>query len=514
MRGSYVPPFRRHQAAGDSGDAPPIEHSPNNQSPHNNRQRRGGQDGYGGRGGRGNNRGGRGGYRSDFFHKERPQVDESDLYHQRDIDNYFWGEHLDANYVHSSTFRDSKEHPEELSYMLLFFGANPRWANDRIVFAKSKLTLLPEYTAKKAEHGGWETEKLRKYRKASNEEKEKCEPEDKNATVAPADDITEMATQDGGTTPAQTHPLSSRTVENEKQTLKTDKPSSGDETATKAGNTIATGSDSNNEKSQATRTPLDHVKDGEGLSISDVYNDKESKDIVRGIEGHNAKQDKEEDETQATSTLPPALTSSTASGSRFKYSDVRKEEAQDSPAPDSTSSTASTGRMKYTDIRTIPAQEFYNEPAAPVSIFPTIAPIDYVPSNPLLIAVFEERRIPGPRPSSSNHRFAFKGWFKISRVNILAPQSAELVRMLHQKWERKDRFGNFEPLEGEGAPPPPEIERLPGPERPVEQGGEAKGVNELLSEMRLEGGDHNLQNNEDPKDTVINQKEDGSWLRT
>ncbi|KAI0913471.1 hypothetical protein F4823DRAFT_42443 [Ustulina deusta] len=439
MGGSYVPPFRRRTA----GDAPPAEDAPNEShqsTRHNNRAADGGQ------GNRGYGRRGRGGYQKDFK-KQKPQVDQSDLYHQGDIHNYFWGSEHDAR---SSTFHDSKDHPGELSHMLLFFGANPRWAIERIVFAKSHLTLLPEYAAKKAENREWETEM--NVQKGAGEAVESVE-----GGAIESDDA--IPTQDS-TTGVLDSSSSNRPGDDE-----------ADE-STSGGNT-------NNEKRE----------------------DQHATVKVEGTADH---------EGQATPISTPPSTKTT---SHLKYTDIRKEEAQITPAPNQ--STAASSRMKYTDIRLIPAAEFYDEPfrSELEPTFPAITPIDYVPANPLPIAVFEERRIPGPRTEGPYHLFAFKGWFKISRVNVLAPHSAELVRMLQQKWERKDRFGNplksrardasawnaslaqewavvrFELLEGEDAPSPPQIEKLPEPERPVEkENGETKSVNEMLSDMRLNDG--------------------------
>lgn len=44
-----------------------------------------------------------------------------------------------------STLNDSKTHPKELSYIILFPGANPRWKPDRIIFAKTNINILPGY---------------------------------------------------------------------------------------------------------------------------------------------------------------------------------------------------------------------------------------------------------------------------------------------------------------------------------------------------------------------------------
>ncbi|KAK5636225.1 hypothetical protein RRF57_011937 [Xylaria bambusicola] len=146
-----------------------------------------------------------------------------------------------------------------------------------------------------------------------------------------------------------------------------------------------------------------------------------------------------------------------------------------------------TSHMKYMDagteiihITSAPYQpytdtQFYYEPLSPnsQSEFPSMAPIDYEPPNALPIAVFVAQQLPGATSRGKRALYLFKGWFKISRVNILAPHSAEL------KWERNNHQGHtfkiskwkkylanewavvrFKDLGEEGAPPRPQIERL------------------------------------------------------
>ncbi|KAI3326915.1 hypothetical protein HD806DRAFT_376871 [Xylariaceae sp. AK1471] len=536
MDASYVPPWRQRQSAsGDSGDAPQAEHAPNNR--YNNRANSGR-----GRGHRGSGRGGRGGYQRDFFQKQKPQVDESDLYHQRDIDNYFWSEERSTKFSHSSTFHDSKDRPDELSYLLLFFGANPRWVNDRIVFAKSKLTLLPEYAAKKAENGEWETEKkIHQGTRVANKSGEAGASEDKDATVAPDRGVTDTMNQDGGATSADAGTLSSPPIKNEKQKYGIDGPGAEEDTAITTIDTAAADSAAKEEESQVNQEYVqggdnmlaeDSGAEAQGSKVPDKPDDDEppKEDARHKKEEQHTNKGIEEDAENGRQETPIPTPSSTPSASRLKYTDIRLEEAQAAPAL--SPSTAPSGRMKYNDVRTIPAHEFYDELSPPEPVFPPIAPIDYVPSKLAPIAVFEERKIPGLRTSSFNSRFTFKGWFKISRVNILAPHSAELVRMLQQKWERRDRFGNviptrnrdpfawnsslamewavikFDLLEGEGAPPPPQIQKLPEPERPVGESGEARGVNEMLSDMRLNDGNVDMQKGQDltQKDEDLTQK--------
>ncbi|KAI0487578.1 hypothetical protein F4859DRAFT_262336 [Xylaria cf. heliscus] len=471
MDSSYVPPFRRRQAAGNSGDAPPAEDTPSNrpyQSTHHNSNQRG-HRGYG--------RGSRGGYQRDSFQKPRSQVDQSDLYSPRDIYNYFWGSVDDTNDSRSSTFHDSKARPGQLSHLLLFFGANPRWADDHIVFAKSKLALLPEYAAKKAENGEWETKKTHVSARAASDNLGDDAPKDQDAAVVAHDPGSETVAQADGATPVQAQDSTT-----------------GAQELNLPGNDGA--------KKFTPRDSTKHTK----------REDQRAPTKVEGVTDH---------ETQDAPIPTPS--SPTATSSRPKYTDIRKgAESRDSPAHN-----RSTAPEIQTSMRTIPAPKFHRSPES-FPVFPTIAPIDYVPTpTPTLtdthpIAIFEEQQQQQPRGGGTDHtaRFAFRGWFRISRINILAPHSASLVRMLQQKWERRDRFGNvlptrardasawtaslavewavvaFQPWQekgegdgdGEGAvspppPPPPQIEKLPEPERPI-----GKTVNEMLSDMRLNDG--------------------------
>lgn len=59
------------------------------------------------------------------------------------------------------------------------------------------------------------------------------------------------------------------------------------------------------------------------------------------------------------------------------------------------------------------------------------------PAGP--IAIFEQAtHAKGPAVRA----YKFTGYFRVSRVAFLEPDSPELVRMLEQKWQRTDRFGN------------------------------------------------------------------------
>ena len=135
-------------------------------------------------------------------------------------------------------------------------------------------------------------------------------------------------------------------------------------------------------------------------------------------------------------------------------------------------------------------------------------PIDYVPSDHPPIAVFEQIvRLRGEH----RRQFAFVGWYVVSQISILAPNSQELVRMLGQKWTKLDRFGRpmkekqrdenawkaslkhewavlkLEKMKGENTPLPPHVEHIENVEHadPNRNAPETKSVNELLAEMRL-----------------------------
>ncbi|KAI1765738.1 hypothetical protein GGR53DRAFT_488834 [Hypoxylon sp. FL1150] len=491
MYKNYIPPFRR-QTSGDAPDAPAQSGDQPSSSDHHSDNRRGrgnrggrgydrggydrGDRGRGDRGrggheqggrdrggrdrgghdrggfrgdrdyrggrGRGRGRGGRGGYSNNNFFNNRQQQqegqelnvqDNEELYYLRDIANHFTGG--DSNCSHSnSTFHDSKNNPDQLSYLLLFVGANPRWNSDRIVFAKSNLHQLPEFTAKKAEHGEWPAE------------------------AQSPDETSDDAAKEGE--------VSQPVIQDEDNTLDTAVPDS---------------------------------------SVPEKGEEKPQEDAPDAV-----KDDAEPEPEQA------AAPKSTF-GSRMGFTDIRNlppEELQ---------------RLEEKQKQQRLAQEQqYHQPQVPT--FPPIQPIDYAPSEHPPVAAFEERRWQyGARLPRGSSRFAFAGWFRVSRVNVLAPRSAELVRMQQQKWERRDRHGNpvptrardaaawnavlrtewavvkFEKLgDGEdGTPAAPAIEKLPVPAQQKsedERGGdvnteakdepepEAKGVGEELEKMTLHKG--------------------------
>jgi hypothetical protein len=115
--------------------------------------------------------------------------------------------------------------------------------------------------------------------------------------------------------------------------------------------------------------------------------------------------------------------------------------------------------------------------------------------------------------------YKFDGWYNISKVSFLEPYSEELIRMLEQKWTKKDRYGRVRVEERRGADwnkslsyrwavvkldrdedadrekGELKIERLPG-DMPKSPGKPRKSVNEMLAEMRLKDGQPKAVNSE------------------
>ncbi|KAF7189749.1 hypothetical protein HII31_08856 [Pseudocercospora fuligena] len=83
-----------------------------------------------------------------------------------DIRHYFWPVDKDNDsqpgrfaQALRGTLNDSAATPGQLSYVVLFTGANPRWENDHIIFTKSSLDLLPAPSdEKESAEGGAEPE--------------------------------------------------------------------------------------------------------------------------------------------------------------------------------------------------------------------------------------------------------------------------------------------------------------------------------------------------------------------
>lgn len=136
------------------------------------------------------------------------------------------------------------------------------------------------------------------------------------------------------------------------------------------------------------------------------------------------------------------------------------------------------------------------------------------------IAVFEQVRLQAKKGRS----FTFAGWFRVQRVALLEPGSPALVRMLEQKWTKKDRYGNPVPIKRDTAGwkaslahrwavvkmikdevaekerGKPVIERLESEEGDA---GGGKSVNEMLAAMRMGGSERG-------KGTMVANAEDGA----
>ncbi|KAI1854336.1 hypothetical protein JX265_012505 [Neoarthrinium moseri] len=399
---SYVPPHRRSQAAGSpagglAGDDGPLGGPSPNQSHYSHR---------GGRGQRPDRRGYRRGRGTGRLFTREPPVDDADVFHARDITQHFWskpgsegdeGESFDR--IKSSTFHSSVAQPDKLSYMLLFTGANPRWASDGIVFAKTALGLLPEYATQKEKRGPWDTPVRRK---------------NSNTEVSPD-------AQKGLDVEGNTDASTARRVPNESQDT-----SPGDKEF----------------------SVVDHnTGEAQASSANDAPTD------IRQTEGPSS---------ESRSEIP----------------------------------------TRPSDTKTIPVSDI---DADKMPTFLGIAPIDYNPGPHAPIAVFAERK------HITKNVFAFAGWYSVTRISILAPHSAELVRMQQQKWERRDRFGNiipsrsremgawktalsqewavvkFEKLVDEAAPPAPTIDKWVAEGKP-DGSGETRSVNEMLKGMRMTDG--------------------------
>lgn len=73
-----------------------------------------------------------------------PSPDDPNLYSQREIYEYFWkNAESSPDRKYSTTLHGSAENPDALAFIMLFHGANPKWASDHIIFVKSNLDLLP-----------------------------------------------------------------------------------------------------------------------------------------------------------------------------------------------------------------------------------------------------------------------------------------------------------------------------------------------------------------------------------
>jgi hypothetical protein len=81
-----------------------------------------------------------------------PGQAQAALYTTKDIQHYYWhkniadGEEEGASPHGHFTLNESFECPSKLTHVILFHDANPRWADEKLIFAKSNLHLLPGYT--------------------------------------------------------------------------------------------------------------------------------------------------------------------------------------------------------------------------------------------------------------------------------------------------------------------------------------------------------------------------------
>ena len=110
---------------------------------------------------------------------------------------------------------------------------------------------------------------------------------------------------------------------------------------------------------------------------------------------------------------------------------------------------------------------------------------------PESVAVFEQKL--HTRPA----RFQFVGYYKVTHVDFLSPRTADLVRMLEQKWIKKDRHGNVGQIEREGEAWKRSLNQTWAVVKfqKDEAAEKAKGtfelpeksVNQLIQEMRIRG---------------------------
>lgn len=382
MMSAYVPPHKLRQAAGgaaaeaDTAVAPADAPPSNGTSPTDTRfsARGGGRAGLRGGFGRGGGR---------IWSTRPARVDASELYQNSDIDNHFWpGEQYTPV---KGTFHDSDSRIDQLAYITLFKGANPRWGSDQIVFAKSNLKRLPDYQSQTAG-------------------KEDYFPKF----------IKESVADRGQSDPSQAQ---------------------------------------------------DNVPNT-GNGVEEVLEAKDEPKLL---------------EAQQTPVSVP------------EDNDTDRHEGEDTSSPGQ--------KMTGNDVETAPGSHQSPGSKGNARQLLSIPPIDYVPNRHEPIAVFEEVQ---------SNQFKFAGWHSVARVSILAPHSEGLARMLQQKWERRDRFGNvmpvqrspgqwasslayqwavvkFEKLAPDVAPAAPTIEKLPPLPKPSTHGseGEVKGVSEMLNELRL-----------------------------
>ncbi|GAB7358016.1 hypothetical protein MBLNU230_g0181t1 [Neophaeotheca triangularis] len=79
---------------------------------------------------------------------EQKQPAQEELVSQRDIEHHYWPPTNDSDDTerpqHGGTLHDSATHPGQLTHIILYNNANPRWSADKIIYTKSGLELLPK----------------------------------------------------------------------------------------------------------------------------------------------------------------------------------------------------------------------------------------------------------------------------------------------------------------------------------------------------------------------------------
>lgn len=292
----------------------------------------------------------------------------SPLYHRRDVDTYFWGvdgAQLTALGI-NNVLHDSANRIGDLSYILLFDGRNPRWEQDRIVFACADLELLPEYAEKKAEYGEWPVVDAASFK-------------------VPLDADTDVESAHGSTWSGQTA------------------------TPNNAFGPVATPSHLYDPSILSARIPSSSADAGERstsidefqrLNIGDqlfVRKDKNKKHKNKGKkQEHVNKKNKK--------------------GGKRRGKKTKKDKGK--------------GVQIY-----------------PQGPRPYISPIDYAPYPSIVypIAAFEQRYIGSDDLATSTgvdegYYFVFAGWYTVSRICIVAPQSSELERLLEQRRGEQPRY--------------------------------------------------------------------------
>lgn len=350
----------------------------------------------------------------------------------------------DEGIAHHSTLNGSAAEPDRLKYVVLFAGANPRWASDGIIFVKSCIHLLPGGDTFKGETGtggGGALEKRRvtQRERVQGEQTDRGEPK-VTAGEAAAAFIEEQGKEVDGMEAGQPRSEEVKSGSREK-----------DEPAGEIGPNV--------ESTQRVESNLKVETDPEPSSSTN-------------------------DDISTTDSIPAGAETTTEAKppTEADASHTREEKPHAEP------STPDGPRADATNPPPTQAPEQTHTPD--LSTYP-VGPI----------AVFEQM-------GSRKGRFRFVGHHRIARLQFLAPHSQAVLRMLEQKFSEVDRRGRVRQKrrsrasweesmrhrwavvklevddEAYGGVPPPAIE-----DREVEVAAkdpEKVSVNELLKEMRLE----------------------------